>query len=150
LKERFDAIQANEIGYFVTNNGYYLIDDPEVTRAVFADFRSSDSVKRMEIGGLCIKSIRDVTNGTDTALPPGVRSALPATPDAEMITINFENGAVVTVRASGTEPKVKYYSEISSRESADKARLDLQTVVDVIKRDFYKPHKFPMKEQPVM
>lgn len=29
-----------------------------------------------------------------------------------MITFSFENGAVTTLRTSGTEPKVKYYAEM--------------------------------------
>lgn len=29
-----------------------------------------------------------------------------------MITFSFENGAVITLRTSGTEPKVKYYAEM--------------------------------------
>jgi phosphomannomutase len=56
----------------------------------------------------------------------------------------------VTVRASGTEPKVKFYSELCSKISREQAKAELQRVVDVIKKEFYQPHKFPMKEQPVM
>lgn len=29
-----------------------------------------------------------------------------------MITFSFENGAVITLRTSGTEPKIKYYAEM--------------------------------------
>jgi phosphoglucomutase len=147
LKERFEEIQREEIGFFTTNNGYYIIDDPEVTKAIFNDFRKS-SMK--QLGQFAIKSIRDVTNGIDTALPGGVKSHLPSTPDAEMITMFFENGAVVTVRASGTEPKVKYYSEMSSRDSKEQAKASLGEVVDAVKNFFYQPAKYPIKEQPSM
>ena len=147
LKERFDEIQAKEIGFFVTNNGYFIIDDPQVTRSIFENFRASDM---KSLGGEMIRSVRDVTRGVDTGLGPGEISHLPKTPDAEMVTIFFENGAVVTIRASGTEPKVKFYSEMSSKESAEDARRRLDEIVAIIKRDFYKPDKFPMKEQPTM
>ena len=147
LKERFDEIQAKEIGFFVTNNGYFIIDDPQVTRSIFENFRASDM---KSLGGEMIRSVRDVTRGVDTGLGPGEISHLPKTPDSEMVTIFFENGAVVTIRASGTEPKVKYYSEMSSKESPDDARRRLDEIVGIIKRDFYKPDKFPMKEQPTM
>jgi len=147
LKERFDEILEKEIGFFVTNNGYYVIEDPAITGSIFAEFRATGMT---EIGGKRIKCIRDVTRGIDTGLGPGEVSHLPKTPDAEMITIFFENGAVVTIRSSGTEPKVKYYSEMSSRESVAAARRELDEIVAIIKRDFYKPNKFPMKEQPVM
>lgn len=29
-----------------------------------------------------------------------------------MVTFTFENGAVITLRTSGTEPKIKYYAEM--------------------------------------
>ena len=144
LKERFDEIQANEIGFFVTNNGYFIIEDVSVTRAIFEEFRASGM---KTLGGRKIRSVRDVTRGIDTS---GVKCHLPKTPEAEMVTIFFEDGAVVTIRASGTEPKVKYYCELSSRESASVAKRELDEIVAIIKRDFYQPDKFPMKEQPVM
>ena len=145
LKQRIADIQKNEIGYFVTNNGYYSVDDPDITSKIFAEFRDS-GMKRL--GEFSIRSVRDVTRGTDTDAE--ATKLLPATPEAEMIQLMFDNGAVVTIRASGTEPKVKYYSEVSSRESADKAKKELDTLVETIKSDFYQPMKYPMKEQPLM
>lgn len=147
LKDRFEQIQREEIGFFTTNNGYFIIEDPDVTKAIFADFRNSGMVS---IGEFKIKHIRDVTNGVDTSLQQGLSSHLPSTPDAEMITMFLENGAVVTVRASGTEPKVKFYSEMSSRTSKEDARTNLARVVEAVKVGFYQPSKYPIKEQPVM
>ena len=147
LKERFEEIQQSEIGFFSTSNGYFIIDDPNVTRSIFSEFRASGM---KQLGPFPIRSIRDVTNGIDTSLPEGTQSHLPSTPDAEMITMFFENGAVVTVRASGTEPKVKYYSEMSSKVSKGDAQSALAKVVDAVKIHFYQPGKYPMKEQPSM
>jgi phosphomannomutase len=147
LRDRFEEIQREEIGFFTTNNGYYIIDDPNVTKSIFAEFRQSGM---KQLGDLKIKHIRDVTNGIDTSLPQGSKSHLPSTPDAEMITMFFENGAVVTVRASGTEPKVKYYSEMSSRVSREDAVTNLAKIVETVKSHFYQPTKYPMKEQAVM
>lgn len=56
-----------------------------------------------------VKGIRDLTLGTDTSKPDG-KSVLPATPDAQMITFYLDEG-VVTLRNSGTEPKLKFYVE---------------------------------------
>ena len=36
-----------------------------------------------------------------------------------MITFKFDEGCVATIRTSGTEPKIKYYSEIA-RKPGDK------------------------------
>jgi len=33
-----------------------------------------------------------------------------------MITFYFDNGSVITIRASGTEPKIKWYSEIRKKK----------------------------------
>lgn len=32
-----------------------------------------------------------------------------------MITFSFDNGVVLTLRTSGTEPKIKYYTEMCAR-----------------------------------
>ena len=36
---------------------------------------------------------------------------LPVSKSSQMITFTFENGCVATLRTSGTEPKIKYYTE---------------------------------------
>ena len=147
MKERIEQILREEIGFFATNNGYFIIDDPAITKDIFAAFRASGM---QALGQFKIRSIRDVTNGVDTSLPEGHKSHLPSTPEAEMISMFFENGAVVTIRASGTEPKVKYYSEMRSDISRADASAQLIELVAVIKRDFYQPHRFTMREQPSM
>jgi phosphomannomutase len=37
-----------------------------------------------------------------------------------MITFYFENGCEITIRASGTEPKIKWYSEIRKKKQTSK------------------------------
>ena len=46
---------------------------------------------------------------------------LPTSATSQMITFYFENGSVLTMRTSGTEPKIKYYTEMigSSREECN-------------------------------
>lgn len=36
---------------------------------------------------------------------------LPVTRSSHMITFSLQNGVVATLRTSGTEPKIKYYTE---------------------------------------
>jgi len=57
-----------------------------------------------------------------------------------MITLFFENGAIVTLRGSGTEPKLKYYAEMRGKFE-DKDILDklLQDLVDSVATDFLQP-----------
>ena len=46
-----------------------------------------------------------------------------------MITFEFDNGCVVTLRVSGTEPKVKYYAEMSGSDP-EAVRMELQDLVE--------------------
>lgn len=55
--------------------------------------------------------MRDLTTGYDNNQPDN-KAVLPVSPDSQMITFNFSNGLVCTLRTSGTEPKIKYYTEL--------------------------------------
>ena len=58
-----------------------------------------------------IISVRDLTTGYDST-QLDEKAILPTSKSSEMITFEFANGLVVTLRTSGTEPKVKYYTEL--------------------------------------
>lgn len=45
-------------------------------------------------------------------MQPDKKAILPVSADSQMITFNFKNGLVATLRTSGTEPKIKYYTEL--------------------------------------
>lgn len=57
-----------------------------------------------------IASVRDLTTGFDSS-QPDKRAKLPISETSQMITFQLENGTVLTLRTSGTEPKLKYYAE---------------------------------------
>ena len=40
---------------------------------------------------------------------------LPGSKSTQMITFRLTNSCIVTIRTSGTEPKIKYYTEFCSR-----------------------------------
>lgn len=52
-----------------------------------------------------------MTVGYDNSQPLN-KAILPVDKTTQMITFNFENGLVATLRTSGTEPKIKYYTEL--------------------------------------
>jgi len=62
-------------------------------------------------GKYAVKGVRDLTNGFDSRQPDG-KALLPTSSSSQMITFYFENGLDATIRTSGTEPKVKYYTEL--------------------------------------
>ena len=41
-----------------------------------------------------------------------LKQSFPSSKSSQMITFYFANGCILTLRTSGTEPKIKWYSEI--------------------------------------
>ncbi len=66
------------------------------------------------IGGHRVRSVRDLTTGLDSGRPSG-RASLPLSRGSPMITFSLESGGVITLRSSGTEPKLKYYAEYCAK-----------------------------------
>lgn len=58
-----------------------------------------------------ITAVRDLDSGLDTAQAEG-RSRLPWQKGDLMLTFTLDNVHTLTLRASGTEPKLKYYLEV--------------------------------------
>lgn len=44
--------------------------------------------------------------------PRLISQVLPTSSSSQMVTFTFSNGGVATMRTSGTEPKIKYYTEL--------------------------------------
>jgi phosphomannomutase len=63
------------------------------------------------LGGVPVVGVRDLGTGLDTSARGG-KTTLPWTAGDMMITYTLEGGGTLTVRASGTEPKLKYYLEV--------------------------------------
>ena len=78
------------------------------------------------IGRFKVKDVRDLSTGFDSS-QKDERAVLPSS-SGHMITLTFER-SVVSLRASGTEPKLKYYSEIVS--PPDDQRFLLNSLTDV-------------------
>jgi phosphomannomutase len=75
-------------------------------------------------------SVKDVTMGYDSASANG-KSDLPTTKDSHMIMYEFDNGCSVTLRTSGTEPKIKFYTEIAGVPSKMQTRKELENELKV-------------------
>ncbi len=108
-------------GYHVSNNSYYLCYEKENIDKMFyklrhyKDFNNEEVSYPETLGPYKIDKIRDLTEGLNVDFKNGgVRSkpTFPCSKSSHMITFYFENGCIVTIRTSGTEPKVKWYSEI--------------------------------------
>jgi len=103
-------------GYFITNNHYIVSPDTAQNVKVFNKLRNGGKYISScgPEGKYRIKYVRDLMSpGFDSSKPPSNKPTLPVSDSSQMITFTFENGCVATLRMSGTEPKLKYYTEMS-------------------------------------
>ncbi|EUC54950.1 phosphoglucomutase/phosphomannomutase, alpha/beta/alpha domain protein [Rhizoctonia solani AG-3 Rhs1AP] len=125
-------------GYFQTSNSYFICSQSEIIDQIFARLRSyndpaSLSKDKMSqypksIGGLTVTGVRDLTtgHGFDSSAPAPEYTPLLPVSGGHMITFKAKGDGVaivLTIRTSGTEPKIKYYLEGSgsSREQVTQA-----------------------------
>ena len=117
-------------GYHLTITSYYLCYNPNTILNIFTRLRR-DGVYPDMCGTNRVLNIRDVTVGYDSSRSDR-KCIHPLTPNSQMITFYLDNKCTVTLRTSGTEPKIKYYGEIieppggSSKEELN--AILLQTV----------------------
>lgn len=129
-------------GTFQGNNGYVICKDTSLIDAIFKRIRTGGPDKGyVQLPGFKYAGIRDLTTGLDSNYPDN-KARLPVDPKSQMITFTFEGGAVATLRTSGTEPKIKFYTEMSAKGDAIATlKDDLQKLVDAIVDNFLEPEK---------
>uniref|UniRef100_A0A183E5B4 PGM_PMM_IV domain-containing protein n=1 Tax=Gongylonema pulchrum TaxID=637853 RepID=A0A183E5B4_9BILA len=93
-------------------NSYWLVPNQKAQKNVFEKMRK-DKKYPQKIGKYDVKYVRDLTTGYDNE-QAGNKPILPISTSSEMITFTLPDGSWITVRASGTEPKIKYYIELKS------------------------------------
>ncbi|XP_054739529.1 phosphopentomutase-like [Anastrepha obliqua] len=118
LDEKLNRIY-NEYGFHYNNASYYFCYEPPVIIKIFERLRNFTGDQKTYPSSILegkykIKYVRDLTNGVDTEQPDG-NAILPVSASSQMITFTFENGLVITLRTSGTEPKIKYYAEMCAQ-----------------------------------
>ncbi|ALC41065.1 CG10202 [Drosophila busckii] len=112
LREIYDTY-----GYHCTMMQSMTYKSPWQVDKMFTRLRSFDDEqpgtypKCILNGEFDVRSVRDLTTGLDTSFPDN-KARMPVSPNKHMITFTFTNGMTFTVRDSGTEPKIKIYSEI--------------------------------------
>lgn len=101
----------DEHGYFETMNTYWRTPDVDTLHAVFAKVRGLGDPFPATLGDRMILRWRDLTLGFDSSTTSHV-PALPCSSSIQMITCwvsgtSDDEGVRLTIRASGTEPKIK-------------------------------------------
>jgi len=148
LKTKLEEIYER-YGQHISNNSYFICHEKEKIDQMFHRLRHYDGKSAIssakhnypaQVGRFPITAVRDVTTGFDSRTE-NKTSRLPMTPESHMLTFYFENGTVLTLRTSGTEPKIKYYSEICSQGDPIELRKELAELVDEMIKEFYEPEK---------
>ncbi|KAG1664136.1 Phosphoglucomutase-2 [Nymphon striatum] len=134
-KSLYDQLQViyEKYGYHPCLNSYYLCYCPETIKKMFHRLRNFNGPNAYPsiLGEYEVENIRDLTTGYDSSTPNNV-PLLPSNSSSEMITFTFKNGVVATLRTSGTEPKVKYYTELcAAPEMSNWKELD-ETLKDLV------------------
>ncbi len=92
-----------------------------------------------EIDGTAIVSAADFLNGTIKDLSSEKERKLPF-PKSNILQFKAEDGSSITVRPSGTEPKIKFYfgvkDELASLEGYEQTKAKLEAKLDSIEKIF--------------
>ena len=128
-------------GYFATKNRYFFCYKLSTMKSIFQSI--SQGHYPTACGEFAISRVRDLQVGYDSG-EADQKARLPRS--SYMVTFYFENGAVITVRGSGTEPKLKYYAELSG-SFADKEQVDatLSATLAALIHDLLKPEANDLK-----
>ncbi|KAF9027123.1 hypothetical protein BDZ89DRAFT_987490 [Hymenopellis radicata] len=116
-------------GYFVTRNSYFICNEAPVIARIFARLRnySGDALATHDyptsLAYLRITKVVDLTTGYDSSNPPSFKPSLPIS-SGHMIQFRAESPErgvkiVLTIRTSGTEPKIKFYLEGNGQNRAE-------------------------------
>lgn len=122
-------------GYFIMGTRYFFCYDPKNLERIMNSIRTFENNSYpTKIGKYEVKSVRDLTVGFDNSKPNN-KPALPIDPKNQMITFTFVDGSTLTLRNSGTEPKLKWYIEVvapTKDEALEKQKDLFETMVRVL------------------
>jgi phosphoglucomutase len=144
LLDRLDDLYL-EYGYFEEKGTNKYFEGPTgmgIMKGIMDDYRKRQPAA---LGGIKVERIRDVKTGKvwDAAHPEKAEKV--DLPESDVLQWYLEDGTMVTVRPSGTEPKIKYYillktdtkkaggleaARLSSEKKAQAILADIRKVID--------------------
>ncbi len=109
----------------------------EEIKQMMHDFRNNPP---KEIAGSKVLKIKDYLPLTETDITTGKTSKLDMPTTSDTLQFFTEDGSKISVRPSGTEPKIKFYIEVrhtmKSIEDYDNANVESDAKIDAIKKSF--------------
>ena len=139
-------------GEFVSKNGYFIMEDNSVVASIMDGITNKGAFDTLDtVGRYKVSSIRFLGEPGYDSQQPDRKPTLPCSKSAPMVTLHFENGCVAQFRASGTEPKFKYYIELKGKPGVprDTVAQDLETMANVLLETLLKPEKNGLRKAKV-
>ena len=139
-------------GYFETINTYWRSPNIATTSAVFDRVRSIGDPYPKLVGRRAVLRWRDLTTGYDSSTDDHIPD-LPVSRSSQMITCWLEKldgidyGIRFTVRASGTEPKIKIYLECHSDDPSS-AESGAASMLERIRMEWFDDPCLVMEKKP--
>ena len=127
----------------MSNNSYYFCQDSKVALQIFDDFKRDGYPSSVHVAGYGIESIRYLGEPGYDSLAADRKPTLATSKSSPMLTLRFKNGSVVQLRASGTEPKFKYYIEMRGEPgvSRDEVEKELMGMSHLVLEEICQPEK---------
>jgi len=158
ISEYLDQLYQ-KYGHFMSNNSYFICHSPTTINEIFDKIRYGENpVKQTTeldypykfqlsypttLANHKITYIRDLTIGYDSSQPDN-KPLIPISKKSQMITLGSENGCILTLRTSGTEPKIKYYIELSGNDK-NLVEMNLSKMVSAVIDELLEPEKYGLK-----
>jgi len=136
LRDKLDEL-ISTYGYHISDNSYFLCYEQPVIKRLFERLRTFSGQpntypESLLNGKYEVKFVRDLTSGYDSS-QPDQKAILPVSRSSQMITFTFKNGLVATLRTSGTEPKIKYYTELCAPPTEKNLEVLQDTLDEMVK-----------------
>eukprot|EP00191_Tetraselmis_sp_GSL018_P023856 CAMPEP_0177626712 /NCGR_PEP_ID=MMETSP0419_2-20121207/30803_1 /TAXON_ID=582737 /ORGANISM="Tetraselmis sp., Strain GSL018" /LENGTH=643 /DNA_ID=CAMNT_0019127791 /DNA_START=33 /DNA_END=1965 /DNA_ORIENTATION=+ len=130
-------------GCYVGRQGYFLASDPASSRRVFEHIREGGYPEAL--AGVRVEAVRDLGFGLDTSQPDG-KALLPWNTGDMNLTLFLEGKVTLTLRASGTEPKLKYYLEVPG-SGGDEHRKLTDTIEAALENELVQPSRYGLVQR---
>uniref|UniRef100_A0A7S3KVY3 Uncharacterized protein n=1 Tax=Amphora coffeiformis TaxID=265554 RepID=A0A7S3KVY3_9STRA len=149
-KKLADHMQGlyDKYGEFVSNNGYYILQDLSIVPSLMDHMTNSGKFDRKAVGEYQIESVRYLGEPSYDSTQPDRKPTLPTSASSPMMTLRFTNGCVAQFRASGTEPKFKYYIEMKGKPGVARVAVqaELEKISEVLMAELLQPTRFGLSK----
>lgn len=110
-------------------------DGMEKISSIMKKFRTSPP---QEFAGIAINTVADIQGLTKTDIKTGKKEQINGLPKSDVLQFFLEDRSKITMRPSGTEPKIKFYFSVNEKAAAgdmDKIKLQLKEKIERFKKD---------------